>query len=357
MKTRNAGAFFVHFALALFGFLTAGASRILAIPVTYTLVVQGVPGAVPNSPAGTLGPVAFGVGSAIPNAILTFTFEGDTANVLHFTAPTFGYEILLGTATVTLTNGDTRVVVAQGTFLPSAGIFVSVDDSGGIGFGSFGLPPSDPNFGVTIHPVYPYALFDTSIFPYDLKSNFIVTEPSTAGPGAYTCYDFPPQFPPNPCGMAVPLPTTAGNLLIPFPPYFEAGTFTTVLHPVSEFTSFVAEADIRKSGYFFVRGSFTLGSGTYGINPLSDTVTLQIGSDAIVLPPGSFKRRDGAYVFQGTIGSAIVTMHIERRSTDTYEFSAHGTGANPADTTNPLAIVLTIGGDSGTTTARTVHDD
>ena len=53
----------------------------------------------------------------------------------------------------------TKLAILQGTFVPGARVFVSVDNgNGGIGFGSLGALPTDPSFpnhGVEV--AYPYA--------------------------------------------------------------------------------------------------------------------------------------------------------------------------------------------------------
>jgi hypothetical protein len=114
--------------------------------ITYTLQVMGFPGDV--GPSGSVGSVSFG--GANTNDVLAFTFQGDTSNVVPWsvtvpnpTTTVSGFEILVGTASFKVTDGNTGAALAQGTFLPSAGIFVSVDNTNAsIGFGSFAVGKS-----------------------------------------------------------------------------------------------------------------------------------------------------------------------------------------------------------------------
>jgi hypothetical protein len=134
---------------------------------------------------------------------------------------------------------------------------------------------------------------------------------------------------------------------------FQSGISIATLHPVAKFCKLYGRGEHHKKQQLYVRGQFTLGDATNCINPLSDTITRQIGSDTITLPPSSFKPHNGEYVINGSFRGASVSMQVEQRSKDECEFSARGNGANA----NPLSIGLTIGDDSGTTTARMVHDE
>jgi hypothetical protein len=123
-------------------------TAVRAAPIQYTLAVDG------GNTSGTIGGVAFTQG------VETLQFTGDTKDVLPYTVPnisttgtTSGYILLKGTATITiydLANGNSY----QATFLPAAGIFVSIDNTHvSVGFGSFGVPPGSPGFpGLVAYP-------------------------------------------------------------------------------------------------------------------------------------------------------------------------------------------------------------
>jgi len=324
-------------------------SSLGAVPITYTLVIP--PGALSS---GKLGAVSFS-----GNVVLTFTFNGDTANVVPFTVmtTTHGYENVYGTASVKVADATTGTVLAHGTFLPSAGIFVSIDNTnggGGVGFGSAGVLPTSPSFPG--QPVYPYAIFSAgglTLETYDLKSTF------TSGQGVgLSCVDFP-QNPQNhvPCGTPIALPTNNGDLYInpalPSPTnLYCCGTFSAQTQPVIPFSMFTASVKLSGAALvtFQVNGAFTLGTGSPGIHPVTDTVTLQIDSFSLVVPPGSFKHSGGSFVFTGIINGVTLNMSITPAGANHYTFVADGSGANFTPTT-PVSVVLTIGANSGKTIA------
>ena len=305
-----------------------------AVPISYELDVTGL------GASGTFN------GTSFANAVLVLTFEGDTTTVLPFAVqggngPVTGYLNLVGTATVTVIDAN-GTVVGQGTFLPSAGIFVSVDNTnGGIGFGSFGVLPTDPNFPG--HPAYPAGMLavpKSAVAMYDLKSDF------TLAGFAIGCVGFPA---PN-CGDGIPLPTTSGNLVLNQEPA-EAAIFSARTQAVTPFARLSAEAQIA-TNQFELQGHFSLGAGSNGINPLSEAVTLQLDSYSVIIPPGSFRRsRRGGYEFEGKIADVRLSFFFKAQSPAAYRFEIEGAGEGVPQLTNPLSVVLTIGDDSGTTTA------
>jgi hypothetical protein len=202
----------------------AFAAEIGAVPITYTEVISGYGGATDKSPSGTLGGVAFGgLGGSAGEAVLKFIFQGDTSDVVPFSVgPTHGYEILVGTASVQVLN-TVGNVLAQGAFLPSAGIYVSIDNTNlGVGFGSLGALPSDPQFPG--QPLYPYAIIlngTSDVGTFDLKGNDIIQSVNAA-----SCVNFP-----GICAPAFALPTAAGDLFVDSNFGGQFGTFTATSVP------------------------------------------------------------------------------------------------------------------------------
>ena len=187
--------------------MVAGSIAASAAPITYTFTVTGPTGSLPIG--GSLGAFAFGA-----NDVVTFTFVGDTADVVSFTVPINGHEILTGTASITVTDQSTHAVLAQGTFLASDAMFVSVDnDNGGIGFGSGGVLPTDSNFPGD--PAYPLGIFAAN--SYDLQSAFSITGDATA------CVGFP-----GGCVTPIALATSGGDLIMS-PDSGYSATFTATL--------------------------------------------------------------------------------------------------------------------------------
>jgi hypothetical protein len=307
-------------------------SRAWAVPVTYTLQSFGGPA------SGSLGGVAF------TNANIALTFDGDTQDVVAFSMPmAFGYEILKGTATVTIYQGNLPSLTA--TFLPSAGIYVSVDGkNSGMGFGSSGVLPSDPTFPG--QPVYPMAEYTSTgaVATYDLASDITVVG------FPVSCVDFAT---PAQCAAPLALQTTAGDLLIDAFASV-ASIFRTQLHPVVPFASLVVEAELKGSPprRLEVEGRLTLGSGSNGIDPTTEAVTLQLGPWTATIAPGLFQSRPaGDFVYTGVVGGVALRARLVPRGAGTYTFQFVGSGQLGSGFTAPLSVSLTIGDDSGTATS------
>jgi hypothetical protein len=173
----------------------ASAWSVSATPVTYTFTATG-------PITGTLGGTPIGGTSQV----LTFTFTSDTADVVSFTSPITGHENLVGTATITATDATTHAIIAQGTFLPADGMFVSIDNvNGGVGFGSAGALPGSGGFPG--QPAYPLGLPISPANPaisYDLTSDITIT-----GSNALSCLGFPGS-----CISPTALVTTGGDLIL-----------------------------------------------------------------------------------------------------------------------------------------------
>jgi lactonase family protein with 7-bladed beta-propeller len=134
---------------------------------------------------------------------------------------------------------------------------------------------------------------------------------------------------------------------------FPAGLVPTsvAITPLVPFASSFAKLEISAKG-FQLNESFTLGANSNGINPLTENVTLKIGTFSVTIPPGSFKQiPQGRFSFEGTINGASLQVQIVPLGNNIFTFKAEGTGVNLTGLTNPVTVVLTIGIDSGTTIA------
>jgi hypothetical protein len=119
------------------------------------------------------------------------------------------------------------------------------------------------------------------------------------------------------------------------------------------FASSFAKLEIRAGppSSFDLNESFTLGKNSNGINPVTEKVTLQIGTFSVMIPAGSFnKNPNGRFAFQGVIKGVNLQVQIVPLGNNMFTFMAEGTGADLTGLTNPVTVVLTIGMDSGTTT-------
>jgi hypothetical protein len=103
---------------------------------------------------------------------------------------------------------------------------------------------------------------------------------------------------------------------------------------------------------FSINANFTLASGSNGINPATEPVTLQIGNFTITIPPGSFAvSNPGYFTFVGVINGISLNVVIRLTSPNTYIFGviARNVNLTTINPPGPVGITLTIGDDSGTT--------
>ncbi len=125
----------------------------------------------------------------------------------------------------------------------------------------------------------------------------------------------------------------------------------TPLVPFSSFASSYAKLEIAKQG-FDLKESFTLGANSNGINPVTENVTLQIGTFSVTIPPGSFKQiPHGRFTFEGVINGVSLEVQIVPLGNNIFIFKAEGRGVDLTGLTNPVTVVLTIGNDTGSTAA------
>jgi hypothetical protein len=175
-----------------------------ATPITYSEMVVGATGTLAGKPFG----------SADGTANLTLIYRSYTANVLSYSVrgphwPGVGFENLGGAAFVVARDPQSfEHILFSAMFSPDERIFVSVDNANeGFGIGSHGRRPSDVDFGTSILPLYPYALFLVQLpTPPDLQSNVPITFPIQ--PAASSCIGFPDTL----CQPAIPLATNIGAL-------------------------------------------------------------------------------------------------------------------------------------------------
>ncbi len=309
-----------------------------AVPITYELDMSSV------IASGTFA------GKPFSNCVVILTFEGDTTNVVPFTVqspsgPVAGYINLKGTAKVAIFDEDGNSFAD--TFLPSAGIFVSIDNTnGGVGFGSFGVQPGNPNFpGQVAYPAGMLVNPTSAAATYDLRSD-ITLDPGGAG-SAQSCVGFGP--PNTPCGAPLPLPMTSGDLILNVSQRSDA-IFSAKTQPVTPFASLSAVGEIEPR-HFQVRGRLSLGATSDGISPLSESTTLQLDSYKVTIPAGSFGRlHGGGYKYEATAGSVRLRILLKPRSPSEFTFEAEGAGSGLPKLTTPASLELTIGDDSGATT-------
>ncbi|HYR91675.1 MAG TPA: hypothetical protein VE422_46920 [Terriglobia bacterium] len=149
---------------------------------------------------------------------------------------------------------------------------------------------------------------------------------------------------------------------------------------VIKFKDFDVDVDIDSNkrdddDNFLLRGEFTLGDQTNGINPVIDQVTLQLNRYTLTVPPNSFRKyrvgdwqdyrdrddddrdRDGhrttdVYRFYGTINGDRIYIVIRGFGHNEYIIWAFGHRADltRAVDRTPITVNLVIGNDGGTAT-------
>jgi hypothetical protein len=294
-------------------------------------------------------------GKPFSNSVVFLTFEGDTANVIPFSlpgpnGPVTGYVNLVGTASVEIfdENGNDF----HDTFLPSAGIYVSVDNTnGGVGFGSFGVPPGNPTFpGQVAYPAAMFVFPRSDVATYDLKSDIALDLGDPPTGLAVSCVGFP-GF----CGVPLALPMTSGDLILNVGR--SSSEFSAVTQKVIPFAKFRAGGEIEKR-HFDLRGYLSLGATSNGINPLSEAVTLKLDSYSVTISPGSFHRSEGrGYRFEGTVADVRLRVFLKAHSPTHYTLEIHGAGRGVPRLTKPASLDLTIGDDGGATTVAARDDE
>ena len=150
-------------------------------------------------------------------------------------------------------------------------------------------------------------------------------------------------------GALAPIPGS------PFPAGVAPASVAIASSSTTPFSTFLVKAEIdedRKTT-FRVGGYFELSKGNDGIHPLSEPVTLSVGSYTVTIPAGSFRERGGwKFEYEGWINDVEVKMAIYHIEKDQYLFGAEGKGRILSGIVNPVTVGLAIGDDEGSTTVK-----
>jgi hypothetical protein len=126
--------------------------------------------------------------------------------------------------------------------------------------------------------------------------------------------------------------------------------------PKVPFAMSFAKLEISVRG-FDLKESFTLGTNSNGINPVTEDVTLQIGTFSVTIPAGSFKQNpNGRFVFDGVSNGVSLEVQIVPLGNNIFTFKAEVTRVDLTGLANPVSVVLTIGNDSGSTAVTAQFD-
>jgi YVTN family beta-propeller protein len=128
--------------------------------------------------------------------------------------------------------------------------------------------------------------------------------------------------------------------------------------PTVPFSSFKSGLVIDTGTHpgFLVTSTFTLGSSSSGLQAANEAMTLQIANYTLNLPSGSFQplwnAADAPYVYEGTVNGANLLLAIVPLGANKFAFEAAGSPVAFPGVTNPVAISLFFGNNSGTTSVK-----
>jgi hypothetical protein len=124
------------------------------------------------------------------------------------------------------------------------------------------------------------------------------------------------------------------------------------------FALFQAAAQIRlrpetSDDKFAFQALFRPAADSDGIDPMTEPLTLSLGTGSWTIAPGSFQPTPfGGYRFHGIAGTTHLSATIQPLWQGKYLFAAVGDAAELSGTANPVTATLTIGDDTGTDTVR-----
>ena len=224
---------------------------------------------------------------------------------------------------------------------------------------------------VTVEPTGKFAYvgnatFNQEILAYSIGANGAL---KLASPLQFAQGFVPISMAADPTGKFVCVANQLGNnvsvfrigndgVLTPPGSQFAAGKFpnSVAVSPLVPFASSSAQLGIHKD-IFSLSESFTPGENSNGIDPVTEKVTLQIGTFSVTIPAGSFKLNpDQSYSFQGVINGVSTQVSISKSGERLFILDAVFTPLDLSGITNPETVVLTFGIDSGSTAATVIFD-
>lgn len=139
---------------------------------------------------------------------------------------------------------------------------------------------------------------------------------------------------------------------------------------VVPFAAFDAKVEIElgplaNDDAFEVKGTFTLGAASDGIDVPTEIVSLQLSGGtrtfSTTIPAGSFqfvpaklgkKPKPAHFKFEGIIDGVSLEAEITPLGGNTFEFKAEVQGAELTGIANPVTVTFTVGDDGGSTTVE-----
>ncbi|HEV2324859.1 MAG TPA: choice-of-anchor tandem repeat GloVer-containing protein [Terracidiphilus sp.] len=131
------------------------------------------------------------------------------------------------------------------------------------------------------------------------------------------------------------------------------GTVFKISFPVP-FSSFTAKLDTI-GGYppgFQLQGFFTQGKNAPAIDPVTQGMTLSVGTYTAAVPPGLFHQtRKGWWVYEGELAGVSLEVRISQKGASLYELQVDASGVDVTSLPNPVTVALALGNNTGTTEA------
>jgi 6-phosphogluconolactonase len=134
-----------------------------------------------------------------------------------------------------------------------------------------------------------------------------------------------------------------------------SGPFSVVVTPLVPFAASSATLTTTTGSppTFDLNESFTLGANSNGIDPVTEKITLKIGTLSVTIPAGKFTQMpDGTFAFNGTIKGVSYNITIVPLGNNQFQLTAAGTGVDLSKLGKRVTTVLTIGIDTGTVKAH-----
>ena len=134
------------------------------------------------------------------------------------------------------------------------------------------------------------------------------------------------------------------------------GTVFKIALPMSSvplsFTSAKLDATAGPPAGFDLQAYFTAGTGGDPIDVDTYGLTLTVGNYTVTIPSSVFKQvPKGWWVTETTVNGVSIQARVSQPSTTSYELQFEETGADITSGPNPATITLSIGNNTGTTTA------
>jgi hypothetical protein len=118
------------------------------------------------------------------------------------------------------------------------------------------------------------------------------------------------------------------------------------------FTDFDAQVEVENAE-FEVRGSFTLGATSDGINLFKEDVAFEVGTFSRIIPAGAFKQEErGKIRYTEAAKGSTLNVKIRIIGNNKFSIKIEGEGVKLGKSVRPEDVSLKIGNDGGRARAR-----